>query len=67
MAVHDYGTVQVVSFTMTGNAGSIFVVDVWRQQGESFKLAVRYPSPASTPQFAIPSAGAPELEFPKKY
>ena len=30
MAVHDYGTVQVVSFTMSANAGLIFVVDVWR-------------------------------------
>ena len=67
MAVHDFGTFQIVSFTMSVNAGPIFVVDVWRQQGESFKLAVRYASPAGTPQFAIPGAGAPELEFPKKY
>lgn len=66
-AVHDYGTVQVVSFTMSGNAGSIFVVDVWRQQGESLKLAVRYASPTGNPQFAIPGAGTSELEFPKKY
>src|SRR6516165_6013252 len=44
MAVHDYKTVQAVSFTMTGNAGPIFVVDIWRQEGESSKLAVRYAS-----------------------
>ena len=67
MAVHDYRTVQAVSFTMTGKAGAIFVVDIWRQEGESPKLAVRYASPTGTPQFAIPGASEPQLEFPKKY
>jgi hypothetical protein len=67
MAVHDYGTLAVVSFTMTANAGAIFVVDLWRGQGESWKLAVRYASPASAAQFAIPGASSSEPEIPKKY
>ena len=67
MAVHDYGTVAVVSFTMSGSAGPIFVVDVWRVQGTTSKLAVRYASPAGMAQFAIPGAGAQEPEIPKKY
>ena len=67
MAVHDYRTVQAVSFTMTGTSGPIFVIDLWRQDGESLKLAVRYASPIGSSQFAAPGAGAPELEFPKKY
>jgi hypothetical protein len=67
MAVHDYGTVAVVSFTMNANAGPIFVVDVWRAEGPQPKLAVRYASPAGTSKFAIPGAGASEPEIPKKY
>lgn len=67
MAVHDYGTVAVVSFTMNAKDGRIFVVDVWRAEGPHRKLAVRYASPAGTSQLAIPGAGAPEPEIPKKY
>ena len=67
MAVHDLGTVALVSFTLGGPTGPIFVVDVWRAQGEAWKLAVRYASPTGTAQFAIPGAAAPESEIPKKY
>ena len=67
MAVHDYGTIAVVSFTMGGNAGPIYVVDVWRGEAATSKLAVRYASPAGTVQFAIPGASATEAEIPKKY
>ena len=67
MAVHDYEAVRIVSFTMGAKAGRVFVVDVWRAQGETWKLAVRYASPIGTPQFAIPGAGALEQEIPKKY
>jgi hypothetical protein len=66
VAVHDYGTVAVVSFAMNAKAGPIFVVDVWRTEGPEPKLAVRYASPAGTSQFAIPGAGTPEAEIPKK-
>jgi hypothetical protein len=67
MAVHDYGTVEVVSFAMSGKAGPIAVVDVWRATGADWKLAVRYASPAGTPEFPIPGAGATEPAIPKKY
>ena len=67
MAVHDYGTLAVVSFTMTAKAGAIFVVDLWRGQGDSWKLAVRYASPVGAAQFVVPGAGSPEPEIPKKY
>jgi hypothetical protein len=67
MAVHDYGTLAVVSFTMTAKAGAIFVVDLWRGQGDSWKLAVRYASPVGAPQFALPGASTSEPEVPKKY
>jgi len=67
MAVHDYGAVEIVSFTMGTKTGRVFVVDIWRAQGEAWKLAVRYASPIGTPQFAIPGAGAPEQEILKKY
>ena len=66
MAVHDYGTLAVVSFTMTAKAGPIFVVDLWRGQGESWKLAVRYASPVGSAQFAAPGASRAEPEIPKK-
>src|SRR5215471_12939692 len=32
MAVHDYGTVAIASFTQDSSAGPMFVVDVWRTQ-----------------------------------
>jgi hypothetical protein len=67
IAVHDYGTVAVVSFAMNAKPGAIFVVDVWRVQGAEPKLSVRYASPAGTSQFAIPGAGAAEPGIPKKY
>jgi hypothetical protein len=67
MAVHDYATVAVASFTQDGPAGALFVVDVWRQQGSDWKLAVRYASPTGAPALAIPGVGPAEPEIPKKY
>jgi hypothetical protein len=67
MAVHDYAAVAIASFTQDGPAGTLFVVDVWRQQGSDWKLAVRYSSPAGAPAFPIPGVGAAEPEIPKKY
>jgi len=67
MAVHGYDTLAVVSFTMKAKAGPIFVVDLWRGQGESWKLAVRYASPVGAAQFGIPGASSFEPEVPKKY
>ncbi len=68
MAVHDLGSVAIVSFVQGDDATrATFVIDVWRQTGSDWKLAVRYASPAGTPEFAIPGAGAPPTEIPKKY
>ena len=67
MAVHDYGTIAIVSFKQGAIGGTVFVVDVWRGQGTDWKLAVRYASSAGTPTFAIPGGDASEPEIPKKY
>ena len=68
MAVHDLGNVAIVSFVQGEDARSaVFVVDVWRQQAGDWKLAIRYASPTGAPEFAIPGAGSPEPDIPKKY
>jgi hypothetical protein len=68
MAVHDFGTVAIASFTQGGAKGPLFVVDVWRgQAGGDWKLAIRYASPAGSPAFTIPGVGASGPEIPKKY
>ena len=67
MAVHDFGSIAIASFTQDAARGQVFVVDVWRGQGIDWKLAVRYASPAGSPAFAIPGGSASEPEIPKKY
>jgi hypothetical protein len=68
MAVHDLGNVAIVSFVQGDDAKrAIFVVDVWRQSGPDWKLAIRYAAPAGTQDFLIPGAGAPSTDIPKKY
>jgi hypothetical protein len=44
MAVHDFGTVATVSFADTASRPPRFIVDVWKRDGEGWKLAVRYRS-----------------------
>jgi hypothetical protein len=66
MAVHDFGTIAVVSFTQDAVGGPVFVVDVWRGQETDWRLAVRYASPAGSSAFAIPGGSASEPEIPKK-
>lgn len=67
MAVHEYPGLAVASYMQAGASGPMFVVDVWRGQGDDWKLAVRYASPAGTAAFAIPGGNAREPEIPKKY
>jgi hypothetical protein len=68
MAVHDLGSIAIVSFVQGDDAKrAIFLVDVWRQSGTDWKLAIRYAGPAGAPDFPIPGAGAPPSEIPKKY
>jgi isoaspartyl peptidase/L-asparaginase-like protein (Ntn-hydrolase superfamily) len=63
MAVHDFGTVAVVSYRRAGNAaagasagGSLFVVDCWKRVGDGWKLATRYVSNATAPTAVTPPA-----------
>jgi len=67
MAVHDLGNTAIVSFVQGDDAKrAVFVVDVWRQSGTDWKLAIRYAGPAGTADFAIPGAGARSSDIPKK-
>jgi hypothetical protein len=64
MAVHDVGGgTAVVSFLeITGGTGAqavdarVFIVDVWKQLGASWKLAIRYASPVGQPDGSTPQA-----------
>jgi hypothetical protein len=67
MAVHDLGAVALVSFSQASSAGPLFVVDVWRQQGADWMLAIRYASPAGNAALVIPGAAPAATEIPKKY
>jgi hypothetical protein len=67
MAVHELNGTAVVSFTQGHAGGALFIVDVWRGQGDEWKLAIRYASPAGSPSFTIPGVGPGEPEIPKKY
>lgn len=43
MAVHDYGAIRIVSFSMTRTGNPpVAVVDVWMQSGDASVLKVRY-------------------------
>jgi len=73
IAVHDYGDVQVVSFTWTREPPqtSAFVVDVWRRApggGDAWQLSTRYLSatPASSPRRKANPAPAPASVDPKR-
>ncbi len=59
MAVHDYGTIQVVSFVMqrapaAGRKRGIAVVDVWMKSGENSVLNTRYAAFQDTGSLQIP-------------
>lgn len=53
MAVHDFGTVAIVSFREAPASAAArgkpqFVVDCWKRAGDEWKLAVRYVSDAAS-------------------
>lgn len=57
MAVHDFGDVAVVSFVeRDGKASGHFIVDCWKRDGDSWKLAVRYASDASARGMKLPGS-----------
>lgn len=69
MAVHDLGTTAIASFRIpldSADAG-LFVVDVWRQSGAEWKLAIRYAAPATAPGVAVPGSGGDTGDLPKRY
>ena len=52
MAVHDFGTIAIVSFRETPTTAQRgkpqFVVDCWKRTGDEWKLVVRYVSDAAS-------------------
>ncbi len=69
MAVHDLGSVAVVSYLdkRATLKDDVYIVDVWKKQDLNWQLAVRYASPAGRADFVIPGAvlDAPQLD--KRY
>ena len=68
MAVHDFGDSAVVSFLQPGDgaSASLFVVDVWRRETETWKLAVRYLARSNSGSAPLPGVPPPEPAIPKK-
>ena len=66
IAVHDFGTVAIASFSQSTANTSVLIVDVWRQAASDWKLAVRYTS-NSRPAPSGSSARPRPVEIPKKY
>jgi len=44
MAVHDFGDLATVSFAEAATKPPRFIVDIWKREGDGWKLAVRYQS-----------------------
>ena len=63
MAVHDFGDVATVSFADAAAAPARFIVDVWKREGDGWKLAVRYQSDVTAAKAGARSA--PRIE--KRY
>ena len=72
MAVHDYGRLTVVSFlwklqeTKSSSERDIFVIDIWMQGEDEWKLAVRYAAQTGTADSPIPGAVTVAPAFEKK-
>lgn len=58
-AVHDYGDTSVYSALGIDGDKHLALVDVWKKQGNDWKLAVRYLCPATGKQ--------PKSSIPKRY
>jgi hypothetical protein len=75
VAVHDLGEVAIASFLQRvpnaprsgAPARNLFVVDVWRRAGDTWKLAIRYVGPAGARDLAIPGAAREPPTIPKRY
>jgi len=68
MAVHDLGSVAIVSFLQrVDSKTNLLVVDVWRRAGDEWKLAIRYAAPAGLSNVPIPGVPPEAPEIPKRY
>jgi hypothetical protein len=74
MSVHDLNQTAIVNFLWlpasdNGQvpASKFFIVDVWRQDGKNWQLAIRYISPAPDSNANIPGFMPNEIEIEKKY
>ena len=74
MSVHDLKKTAIVNFLWTlasdnGQAPLLkcFVVDVWRQDGKNWQLAIRYISPSQDSNVKIPGFMPSEQEIEKRY
>lgn len=72
MAVHGYNRLAIVSFRWTIRTGKIhsktqrfFIVDTWREEGGSWKLAVRYAAVVGESHATIPGGIPPTPAFKK--
>ena len=72
MAVHDFGGLAVVSYARSDKAATpkagrdIFIVDIWKQDADDWKLTIRYAGPASKGVFPFPGVPATTPPFEKK-
>ena len=70
MAVHDFGSVAVVSFRQVHAAPSatnphrdLFIIDSWKRVGDGWRLATRYLSDAAAPPSAAPAPGSIDKRY----
>ncbi len=74
MSVHDLKQTAIVNFLWTLASDNdkakllkFFVVDVWRQDGKNWQLAIRYISPSQNSNIKIPGFMPNEQEIEKRY
>jgi hypothetical protein len=68
MAVQDLGQAAVVSYLGRRKSGNnLFFVDVWTKESGHWKLAVRYLSPAGSPNAQLPGWAKQEKTLEKRY
>ncbi len=68
MAARDLGDIVVVSFKWTERSkAGLFVVDIWKRDGERWKLAARYADPAGQANASVPGSPSEQRIFQKKF
>jgi hypothetical protein len=69
MSVHDLKQTAIVNFLWlpADNGQVFFIVDIWRQNGKNWQLAIRYLSSIQDTNAKIPGFVQNEVEIEKKY